>query len=165
MTVSIEQVFNVPGSLQEFDGSLNLTHIKRHGEALFPELLAASGTVANRAGVVTLRYQISGRLPFTCDRCLMQSELMLSKEFVHTVVRSLEDEELEDVYLVCGDGTIKMDEVVSADLLLWIPAQLLCREDCKGLCSDCGANQNLGDCGCRNKAVDPRLSKLKELLD
>ncbi|MBR3961677.1 MAG: DUF177 domain-containing protein, partial [Clostridia bacterium] len=40
-----------------------------------------------------------------------------------------------------------------------------CSEDCRGLCSNCGANLNGGDCGCNVKQIDPRLAKLAELLD
>ena len=37
-------------------------------------------------------------------------------------------------------------------------------EDCKGLCSTCGKNLNLGPCGCR-KQIDPRFAVLEQLLD
>ena len=60
---------------------------------------------------------------------------------------------------------IDLDELVMSDLLLTLPMKHLCREDCKGLCAQCGKNLNEGDCGCIKKPVDPRLEALRKLLD
>ena len=40
-------------------------------------------------------------------------------------------------------------------------SKFLCKEDCKGLCPDCGKNLNLGPCGCRKKN-DPRFAVLEQ---
>jgi uncharacterized protein len=32
------------------------------------------------------------------------------------------------------------------------------------LCQECGANLNLGDCGCVDDRIDPRLAALQQLL-
>ncbi|MBQ3561654.1 MAG: DUF177 domain-containing protein, partial [Oscillospiraceae bacterium] len=48
---------------------------------------------------------------------------------------------------------------------LEVPFQLLCREDCKGLCPVCGSDLNEKTCNCNQKQIDPRLEKLKMLLD
>ncbi|MEG1971554.1 MAG: DUF177 domain-containing protein [Oscillospiraceae bacterium] len=164
MKISIGKVYNFPDAEEQFSGSLDLRYVKRHGNELFPELLAVTGKVFNRANVVSLRYQIKGVLPFLCDRCLMQSRMDIDKEFSHIVVKKLEDENLEDVYIVCPEEILNIDEIVASDLLLYIPTILLCREDCKGLCSECGANLNEGDCGCNKITVDPRMAKLLDLL-
>ena len=58
-----------------------------------------------------------------------------------------------------------MDELVMTDVTLELPFQLLCREECKGLCPVCGADLNETTCNCNTKKVDPRLEKLKMLLD
>ena len=62
-------------------------------------------------------------------------------------------------------GNIDMDELVMTDVTLELPFQLLCREDCKGLCPVCGADLNETTCNCNTKQIDPRLEKLKMLLD
>ena len=48
-------------------------------------------------------------------------------------------------------------------LLLNLPEQVLCKEDCKGLCPECGTNLNLKDCDCGDKDIDPRWAALKNL--
>ena len=60
---------------------------------------------------------------------------------------------------------IDIDELIMTDVTLEIPFQLLCREDCKGLCPVCGSDLNVKTCNCNQKQIDPRLEKLKMLLD
>jgi uncharacterized protein len=165
MKLDVRQIMNLPGEGHDFAGQLDLSWVKRLGESLFPESLAVGGRVENRAGVVTLRYQISGRMPYRCDRCLMQTEQAVDRQFVHTVVKELEDEALDDVFIVAPDGSLDLDEIAASDLQLSLPQVLLCREDCKGLCPVCGADLNQTSCGCQKKTSDPRLAILRTLLD
>jgi uncharacterized protein len=46
---------------------------------------------------------------------------------------------------------------------LALPAQLVCREDCAGLCPECGANLNDDPEHAHEHALDPRWAKLREL--
>ncbi|MCK4236882.1 MAG: DUF177 domain-containing protein, partial [Candidatus Krumholzibacteria bacterium] len=49
-------------------------------------------------------------------------------------------------------------------VILELPMKFLCSENCKGLCSRCGANLNEGDCGCNLRSGDSRWDVLKKLL-
>lgn len=164
MKISVKEIFEIVGLSEDFAGELDLSWITRQGEQLFTDALAVSGQVANRAGIVTLRYQISGIIPFRCDRCLMQSELKLDRQFEHIVVQSLEDETLDDAFLTAPDGLLALDEIASADIQLSLPQVMLCKQDCKGLCPICGADLNSTDCGCEPDDGDPRMAVLKSLL-
>lgn len=44
-----------------------------------------------------------------------------------------------------------------------LPLAPLCKEDCEGICSQCGADRNVSMCGCEAE-IDPRWDKLRELL-
>jgi uncharacterized protein len=44
-----------------------------------------------------------------------------------------------------------------------VPGYALCRDDCKGLCPTCGAELNLGDCGCVTTEADSRWAALHKL--
>jgi len=68
-------------------------------------------------------------------------------------------------YFVGEDGFIDMAPLVRQLSLLAAPMQPICREDCQGLCIECGHNLNESDCGCREDDIDPRLTRLGELLD
>jgi uncharacterized protein len=58
---------------------------------------------------------------------------------------------------------IDLGAIVREQILLDLPMDGLCREDCKGLCSVCGKDLNQGECGCERKPVDPRWAALKHV--
>lgn len=66
----------------------------------------------------------------------------------------------EDVYT---GKVIDLDPLVREQLVLSLPAYPVCREDCKGLCTVCGANLNERDCGCDRHVPDPRWAGLEKL--
>lgn len=63
------------------------------------------------------------------------------------------------------DGFIDLGPLVRELSLLSVPTKVLCREDCLGLCQECGANLNEGDCGCAEDEIDPRMAALQQLLN
>jgi len=62
------------------------------------------------------------------------------------------------------DGMIDLAPLVRELSLLSVPIKVLCRPDCQGLCQECGANLNLGECGCATDDIDPRFAVLEALL-
>lgn len=74
---------------------------------------------------------------------------------------ALEADDL-DVSVAIG-GQIDIAEVVREQLLLALPEKVFCKEDCRGLCPECGTNLNLLDCNCNDDKVDPRWSALRDL--
>ena len=62
------------------------------------------------------------------------------------------------------DGYVDLAPLVRELTILELPIHPLCKEDCQGLCQECGTNLNEKDCGCVIDEIDPRLAKLKELL-
>lgn len=61
------------------------------------------------------------------------------------------------------DDQIDLLHLVREQLYLTLPMKPLHREDCKGLCPNCGANWNETTCGCQTEWVDPRLAPLRNL--
>ncbi|MDQ3068916.1 MAG: DUF177 domain-containing protein [Acidobacteriota bacterium] len=83
-----------------------------------------------------------------------------------------EDEDDEDAVEVGGDDLttafykddqIDLTQLVREQLFLVLPMKPLHREDCKGLCVNCGANRNETDCSCTIEWEDPRLAPLRKL--
>ena len=58
---------------------------------------------------------------------------------------------------------LDLAEAISQYLMMAVPMKPLCREDCAGLCPQCGKSINQGPCGCLPKERDPRWTKLAEL--
>jgi uncharacterized protein len=68
-----------------------------------------------------------------------------------------------DLDLFGYDGeNIDLEPLFREQFVLAIPYAPLCKDDCLGLCSQCGTDLNKGTCTCE-KPIDPRLSVLKSL--
>jgi uncharacterized protein len=113
-------------------------------------------------------------LELTCVRCLtpfaLPLEFTLEEEFRPTIdiytgaaLPLPPDDEVATQIDIHHE--IDLAEVIRQNLLLAIPLRPLCRSRCAGLCPVCGQNWNEGACNCRTVTVDPRLEKLKALLD
>jgi len=70
----------------------------------------------------------------------------------------------EDDAYVLADDILDLEPLARDAVLLELPLAPLCKEDCLGLCPQCGANLNLETCSCAPPA-DPRWSALDVLLD
>ena len=159
MKISVDRLFDAAGEKKEFSGEVDLSTVRRHGETLWPKPLRVEGEAKNRAGIVTLRFRVTGETLLTCDRCLKRFETAAGQEFAHTVVRFLSGEDPGDGTLVVPDGLIDLQEVVSNDLQLELAQVILCREVCSGLCPVCGADRNEVSCGCAGSDVDSRFDQ------
>ena len=71
-------------------------------------------------------------------------------------------EELTSPYMAEGEE-LALGRWARDALALALPAQLACREDCAGLCGQCGANLNEDPDHVHEAAPDPRWAKLGEL--
>jgi uncharacterized protein len=64
-----------------------------------------------------------------------------------------------------ADDAIDLGQVMREQFYLALPMKPLCREDCKGLCPECGINRNRETCTCRREWTDPRLEALRKLKE
>ncbi len=98
---------------------------------------------------------VNAHVAGTCDRCLGDAEFDLACEVdeyflfhePNEPVDVGDDEDEVDYSLVGDDNTINLGEALELALLMETPYVVLCREDCAGLCPECGANLNEEDCG------------------
>jgi uncharacterized protein len=100
-----------------------------------------------------------------CQRCLEEARVDVASETreyqAHTPDPGAEDE-MTTPYL-SGD-VLDTNRWAQDALLLAMPAKVLCREDCAGLCPQCGHDRNEGPCGCEPVAADGPWAKLRDLL-
>ncbi len=119
----------------------------------------------------TIEGEITAVIEIECTRCLQSVESKLQIPFKSGFVAAehftaAKEAELQrddlDITIFEGDK-INLSEVVREQILLALPEQVFCREDCRGLCEKCGANKNLIDCKCIEKESDPRWAALKNM--
>jgi len=141
-----------------------------------PELLALGDVTVDGEIVPTetgflLRAQIEYQQTLACSRCLKPIELPMSCEvalLAEVGGRPATDAELElqqeDLNILILENTIlDTRPILVEQVQLNIPMSSLCREDCPGLCSSCGADLSQGSCDCDAGPVDVRWSALAAL--
>ena len=110
--------------------------------------------------------EIATKLRIQCVRCLAPIScalvIRLADQFAHNP-RAL-DQDQDAVFPISGKGTVDLALPLRDHILLDLPLHPLCRPDCRGLCSQCGANLNETQCDCSAAQIDPRLAVLKRLL-
>ena len=108
-----------------------------------------------------------------CDRCLKPIQLPVSNDFKLEYIAGSDyetnynlelTEDLLSLSVFDGDA-IDVDEIVKEQIWLALPTRSLCKPDCKGFCSTCGSDKNLGDCKCEDREMDPRWAGLKDLMN
>ncbi len=163
MILDLEPIFNNEGMVKQFDYELDLSEQELNGSKPFASPVKISGHAGNYTGIVELHATADFILETACDRCAKPISLPLATKISHTLVTSLNDETNDELLLV-NELRFNLDELVTEDIFLDLPSKILCREDCKGMCPQCGSDLNEGSCSCE-KEVDPRLAALKQLLD
>lgn len=126
----------------------------------------------SRAGSLVL---VKGSLHLTvqlaCSRCLELVSFPLAPEFSFSLrpggpgkpaeERELKREEL-DTEFYRGDS-VDLGLIIQNQIVLSVPFRALCREDCRGLCPQCGANRNKETCQCVEQAAwSSKFSVLKD---
>ena len=123
------------------------------------------------AGVVALAGQLTGIVQIDCDRCLdpvqRPIDIEIDLEFVPDQALG-EDAKLElhldDLKRDELDGSeINLADIAREQILLDLPQQFFCKDNCRGLCEKCGTNLNLKDCDCEDDEIDPRWAALQNL--
>ena len=121
-----------------------------------------SGVMNSDGDILVIRANIKTDLEMVCSRCL--------DTFIYPIDIDIEERftnnpDLEDEGIMFVDGdTINITEVIENCIISTLPIKRLCKEDCKGLCPECGVNKNVENCNCIDYDVDIRLAKLRELF-
>lgn len=102
-----------------------------------------------------------------CDRCLEDVPYVFELNFEREVDMKLSEEERresDEEYNFLEETNINTDTLIQNELLINWPIRVLCQEDCKGICSNCGANLNHGECGCDRQVLDPRMAAFSDIF-
>jgi uncharacterized protein len=75
--------------------------------------------------------------------------------------REIEDDDLSTAFY--ENDTIDLGQLMREQFYLSLPMKPLCREECLGLCPQCGTNLNRGRCACTREWDDPRFAALRSL--
>ncbi len=149
-----------PEDLNPIDERIDLT-----------EPATVTGKVRLAGNEVFVNGHVDTRAKVECDRCLQPVEMPVNADFALEYIPGSEYEsspvaeltEAEMSVSVFDGQAIDVDEIVKEQIVLAVPTRMLCREDCKGICPECGIDRNTGDCSCSTSDIDPRWAALKNL--
>jgi uncharacterized protein len=147
-------------------------------EFLDPKLRQAGSLVATGEaelvtgplGEIRVKGHVRVQMEADCDRCLEPAHFPIDSDFelyYRPVAEGYGEESAIDageaeMGFYEGDG-VELNEVLREFVLLALPMQRLCREDCKGICPVCGQNRNQKECQCQASAIDDRWGALKSI--
>jgi DUF177 domain-containing protein len=128
------------------------------------------GQVKRSGAEVIVSGRFETQVQVECDRCLKPIQLPVIADFKLDYITGQDYESshvaelsADELAVSVFDGeTLDVDELVKEQILLAVPDRTLCREDCKGICANCGADLNAGSCNCEPVEIDPRWEALKK---
>ena len=154
-----------PGGIEYLDPKLHQAGV-----------LAATGMVelvVEALGEIRVRGHLKADMDADCDRCLEPARCTIDSDFelsYRPMAEGFGDEEQvldeEEAQMGFYDGKgLELNDVLREFVLLALPMQRLCQEDCAGMCPVCGQNRNKQKCECQAAATDDRWAALKKLKD
>jgi uncharacterized protein len=142
-------------------------------DCVLKEDVSIKGKLEKLGQEIICQGELQTELSVKCSRCLEDFSFPVNAKLKVYFVPQLEDNNLaneieltefdidQEFYV---DDKIDLTCPVRDSILLSLPPIKLCREDCAGLCFQCGKGLNKNDCGCeKENACDPRLAVLQQL--
>ena len=104
--------------------------------------LEVSADIIRAEEAVVVDVQVSGKFELTCGRCLETFTVERSEHF--------------DLYFEITPETelIELGEDIRQEMVMVLSSIQLCKENCRGLCHQCGTNLNLNTCDCPPKTEE-----------
>lgn len=147
---------------------------KRDLELLALSPVRCQGSLTHTAPDFLLHGDLSYEQTVACNRCLkpVQQAVECAIDLV-LVERSRKREATADEQLEAQElglvevegGVFDSRPLIVEQVELSLPMKPLCREDCAGLCAQCGQDLNEGRCSCVHERVDPRWAALAMLKE
>ncbi len=169
LLTDVSKIFN--GEVSEIPFEFDIVPENTEKEDLFfPEPVKVTGKVSEKAkgvgktdGYVELEFTVSGSYNTHCARCAKDLSGNISVSKKYGVTKRLEND--SDDFIEVGNGLLDVYEYASSAFYLELPAKVLCKDDCKGLCPVCGSDLNERNCSCKKNIGANTLEGLKKLLD
>jgi uncharacterized protein len=115
------------------------------GHDVFDQPVVADVILNKVNHVYYVKLHAASEAHFLCDRCLEDVQRRVEGDFeiVFSDLRQAGDGETEirsiDPH---KENEVVLDKDICDTLLLSVPTKVLCRENCRGLCVECGADLN-----------------------
>jgi uncharacterized protein len=163
-TFDLRQAKLRPGEEYRDEQEITLSPFDLGGQRYLPvpENVGAELVINRGTSGTTFELSFPVRLHGPCYRCLEDAVLDLlihAREYQATSPG--ESDELRTPYV--ADNQLRLSDWARDAIAVELPEQILCRDDCAGLCAVCGENLNENPHEHEEEQADPRWSALEEL--
>jgi uncharacterized protein len=133
--------------------------------------VGSAESLKNTGGEVRIQGRYTVEFSAPCDRCLVNARFPLDAGFdlfyqpASVIARDEEvaiDEGEAEIGFYQGGG-LELEDILREQIMLTLPMQRVCSEDCKGICPVCGKNRNQSACDCHTHPADDRWGALRKL--
>jgi uncharacterized protein len=167
MIVNVSKIKNIPGKTMNVELAVSPSYLPMEGEKIkLVSPLKFSGKMENLGDRLFLTGEIEATVELLCSRCAEAISFSVQAPFseLFTNRRSVAKEEQDEEITFFAGEEIDITSHAARAILLELPMKILCRDDCRGLCPECGVNLNQAECHCAEESIDPRFQALKKLV-
>ncbi|MDE6314125.1 MAG: DUF177 domain-containing protein [Lachnospiraceae bacterium] len=170
MQIHLSEILSKEGKAVEKKIELERTSFQFHGEEFpivekSPVELVITNT-GNQELLIKVKVSLSVAIP--CGRCLKDVITEFCLDFSREADMKLSEEEREeqlDENNYIAGYQLDVDALIADEVVLQWPMKVLCKEDCQGICSVCGQDLNLKQCGCDRTVLDPRMAAFLDIFE
>lgn len=160
--LNVTNALHQSGQTFRFETSVEIEPLVVLGDPVRFEEVAVKGEFVGTDQTISVTAEITAHVYSQCARCLEPVDAPIEATMDAEFVREPEPSD-PDLYSFEG-FTIDITEAVKDALVLELPLRFLCKEDCKGLCPQCGTNLNTGSCACQREDDDNPFSVLRSIV-
>lgn len=126
-------------------------------------------TISNQGNqelLISAKMDLAVAIP--CSRCLKDVITEFCLDFSREVDMKLSQEEraeqMDENNYIAG-YELDVDALIADEMVLQWPMKVLCKEDCKGICTVCGNDLNKQECECDRTVLDPRMAAFLDIFE
>lgn len=166
MKIDLTKIINGSNYKIDLDEKLDVKEFNsKKNNITFNKPVEIKGGIYNTDDGMFLDAKVIYEYKDKCDRCLKEITVDGDTHINSEIKLHDNKNEENEVIIAEKDKTVDLYKPVISSILLSMPMKTLCDENCSGICPKCGMDLNNGQCDCEDDNIDPRLAKLKELMD
>ncbi len=139
------------------------------GEFLIAQKQPVSLKISNAGNKkVLIEGKMKIKINIPCDRCLQEVVTVFDLDFSRKIDMKDTDEDrienLDEMNYMTG-SELDVEQLIRNEIMVNWPMKVLCSEDCKGICRNCGTNLNQKACNCNKAELDPRMAVIWDVFN
>lgn len=164
MKVQILDIVSGKDRNKKIEYKFEMPQFEFEGDVIRPvSSCSVVGRMSADSDILILTAEIKVDLEMICSRCLDTFIYPIDIDIEERFTTNSKSEDEEAVVVL--DDVLDITEVVETSIISTLPIKRVCKDDCKGLCQECGCNLNLNTCSCNKEDVDIRFEALRGFFD